>query len=144
MYNFDEFSKTNLIIRYYQNKFRDSPRIKLPIKKQPRNGVVFLLILCSFCDFGNLAERLRVANCNVGQHLAIQNNVGFLQTSDQAAVGNSIEPGCCVNSGDPQLAQFALAYAAVAECIPQSGEHGFISAAIQLAASEDVTFRTLQ
>jgi hypothetical protein len=70
----------------------------------------------------------------VGQHFAIQLDVGLSQIVNQATIGRAIRSGSCINADDPKTPEIALLVAS----IPVSIRHGlhptFISSPEQLMA----------
>ena len=84
-----------------------------------------------FCFCHNRSKCLRVADCDIGQHLAIELDIRLLERRHQLAVCRAVQAGRSVDAGDPQLAQIALAYAAVTSGVPQALEHGFVRSSEQ-------------
>ena len=69
---------------------------------------------------------------------------GFLQRGHQPAVGGAVQAGRGVDAGDPQLAQVALADAAIAGGVPQALQHGFVGALEQQVLRAALALRDLQ
>src|SRR3979409_2479245 len=63
---------------------------------------------------GKASERLGVADGDVGQHLAVELDLGQLQAVHQLAVAHALLAGGGVDALDPQAAELALAVLAVA------------------------------
>src|SRR3954454_25258158 len=63
---------------------------------------------------GKSAERLSVADGDVGQHVAVELDLGQAQTMHQLAVAHALLAGGGVDAVDPQAAELALAVLAVA------------------------------
>jgi len=61
-----------------------------------------LISYCSWLFIGLChysSKSLRFAHCQVGQHLAVERDIGLLQGGDQAAVGCAVQPGRRVECG---------------------------------------------
>jgi len=67
-----------------------------------------------FDDLDDLQKARLVRHRDLGQHLAVYVQVGQLQPVHERAVGEAGCPGRRVYTGDPQLAELALANLAVA------------------------------
>src|SRR4051812_19459234 len=65
-------------------------------------------------EVGDLAERGRVADREVGQDLAVDLDVSLLQARDELPVGDPILAGRGVDADDPELSHLALALLPVA------------------------------
>ena len=92
-----------------------------PAKPPPRAG---LLILCrvslhsskSFLgDFCEFRESFRVVDRYLGEHLPVDLDIGLLQSIDEPAVAQSVNPGRCVDPGDPELPEISLACPTVSD-----------------------------
>ena len=68
-----------------------------------------------FGFFDDRGERGRVENCQLGQALAIEFDAGLGAAVDELAVAEAVLAAGRVDADDPQLAELALAYAAIAE-----------------------------
>src|SRR4029077_20880651 len=68
----------------------------------------------AFGELGDLPKGRRIPDGQVGQDLAVDLDVGLLETGDEGAVGDAVLAGCRVDPDDPQLAHLALALFAVA------------------------------
>src|SRR5690606_9978279 len=98
-----------------------------------------LLCLCH-----NRGERLRVADCDICEHLAVEFDICLLHGRHQLAVSRAVQASRSVDAGDPQLAQIALAHAAITAGVPQALEHRFVRSSEQQMLRAALTFRDLQ
>ena len=57
---------------------------------------------------GQLGEASGIVHSDIGEHLAVQIDTGFLQTEHQLAVGQSVQTGCSIDAGDPQRAVLSI------------------------------------
>src|SRR5690606_27512209 len=64
--------------------------------------------------FQHLGEGLRVVHCEIRQDLAVERHVGLVEAAHHPRVRGSVDSGAGVDTGDPQTAEVALAFAAVA------------------------------
>ena len=76
-----------------------------------------------------------VADGQVGQNLTVEGDPGSLQAEYQPAVGETMQAGGGIDARDPQLAQVALARAAVAVSVPHALHQRFVRAAEQAMTS---------
>src|SRR5664279_4370613 len=58
-------------------------------------------------------EGIRLGHCQVGQHLAVDLDLGTVKTGDEPAVARPVEAGRRVDPLDPELAEVALTGTAV-------------------------------
>src|SRR5262249_23754046 len=70
----------------------------------------------------------------IREHLAIDLDVGFEQSIDQAAVGQAVQACSSVDTGNPQRAEFALLLAAIAVRVLAGLDDCLLGGAIDLAA----------
>src|SRR5690606_37855261 len=84
-------------------------------------------------------ERRLITHSQVGQCLAIQPNLGHLETVHEATVGQPVHPRGRVDARDPQTAEVALLVAAIAIGVPVRLHHGLVGAAEQLGACSPLT-----
>src|SRR4029079_17935003 len=78
----------------------------------------------------------------VGQHLAIDLDLGFLQAGHEGAVAHAQLPDGGVDAGDPERADHALLVAAVAVGVLPRLHHRFLGDAVDVAptAAETLVF----
>src|SRR5262249_49645238 len=86
-----------------------------------------------FHDFG---ERVRIGDGQVGERLAVQFDVGPLQTGDELAVAQAAHPASRVDARDPETAEIALACAPVAESVNAATDQGDNRLTMQMVAAE--------
>src|SRR5437899_8344692 len=70
-----------------------------------------------FHKLDNLVKGRRIVDCDLGQRLPIQLDVGVLQAADELAVAQATHPAGGVDADDPEPAEFALADPAVTESV---------------------------
>src|SRR5436190_14228232 len=75
---------------------------------------------------GESPERLGVADGYVGQDLPVQLDASQLEAVHELRVAHAIELGGCVDAGDPQTAEVALAVAAVTVRVGLRLDEGFL------------------
>ena len=91
-----------------------------------------------FYFLNDSAESLRIVNCQVGEHLAVDFDAGFVQVTHQLRVGEALQASSGIDTLDPQCAEVTLFVAAVTESIGQTflpcvfgyGPHVFTSAIV--------------
>lgn len=81
-----------------------------------------------------------VANRQVTEHLAIDLDIGQIQSVDQLAVGEASVARGGVDPRDPKPAHIATALAAVSVSIRQGLEHSLVSSLVQLAPGRALPF----
>lgn len=69
--------------------------------------------LFDFCSVCNGFESYWLIHCQFGEDFSVEGDVGFLEASDQAAVGGAVQVGAGVDAGIPELAEGSLAVFAV-------------------------------
>src|SRR5690606_16892383 len=79
-----------------------------------RDGRVDVLREGRLRDPDERRERRRVVDREVGEHTAVDRDLGGLEALDEAVVGKALGAGRGVDALDPQLAEVALARLAVA------------------------------
>src|SRR3954467_14798926 len=79
------------------------------------------------------AKRRLIADCQLGEHLAVDLDAGAGQTADEAAVGDVVLPAAGVDARDPELAEVALANAAVAIGVLPRAHHRLVGGLVGLA-----------
>lgn len=97
--------------------------------------------------FGNrdeLSKSLRVGNSKFSHHFAIDGNACFGQAADKFAVGNSVDSGRRVDTGNPQATEFAFFDASVAVCVLSRLQDGFIGFFKLFAPRAAITFGKLE
>src|SRR5689334_23007393 len=89
-------------------------------------------------------EAGRIVNGHFGQRLAIQTDFGLAETVDEFAVAEAALTASGVDADDPQLAELALADAAVAEGIDAGADQSFLGGAEHVAATTTIAFNLLE
>src|ERR687891_3009346 len=84
-------------------------------------------------DLGQLAERVGVADGEVGEHLPVDLDSALPEAGDQPAVAQAVDPGRRVDPGDPERAELGLLLPAVAVRVPHAALHGLLGGLVQLA-----------
>src|SRR5690625_1730002 len=87
----------------------------------------------SLLDYGT--ETGLVINCHISKHLAVQLDIGLVQTSDELAVVNTLLTACRIDTGNPQRAKYALACAQVTIRILAGLHDGLLGYAIDTTAT---------
>ena len=85
------------------------------------------------------AEGSRVVDGHVGQHLAVDVDLGLLQAGHELAVGDAAGRGRGVDAGDPELAEDALAGAAVTVGVLAGLHHRLLGDAEDVLAAAAVS-----
>ena len=75
-------------------------------------------------------EGRRVGHRHVGEDLAVELDLGELQAVHEGVVGEAVLAGAGVDAHDPQLAELALAHAAVAIGVLEAALDLFFGAAV--------------
>src|SRR4029078_8663500 len=91
-----------------------------------------------------LLETRSIFDGHVAQHLAVQQNLGFLQGIDEAAVGEAVRSGRCANPGDPQLPEVPLSILAARIRVLLSLVHRFRGGTKQPAFRAVLPFRQFE
>lgn len=68
---------------------------------------------------GQLGERAWIGYRQLGKNLAVQANIGLLQSMNELAVGKIVHTGGSIDSGDPKLSEIPFPRFSVPECIHQ-------------------------
>lgn len=89
-------------------------------------------------------EGLWIAHGQIGQHFAVEGDVGFLHHGDQTAIGCSVLSRRGVDAGNPQPPQIAFAQATIARGIPQALQHGLVGALEEQVLGTTLPFGELQ
>ena len=63
---------------------------------------------------GNGTKRIRIMHSDICQHFTVNGNICKIQTVDQTAVGQTVQPCGRVDASDPQCAKLALALPTIA------------------------------
>ena len=113
------------------------------ISQKHRKQVKKALLNLSLCGLDQRGKALRVINCHLGQHLAVQVDAGALETEHKLAVGQTVEACCRVDTGNPDTAELALALTAACVCRSQRAHHGLLSHAILLGTRSSVALSQL-
>jgi hypothetical protein len=77
---------------------------------------------------------------DVGQHFAVELDLGFLQAVGELAVSQAALTGCSVDTRNPQLAEDTFFGTAVTICILTGLHHRFFSDAEDITAATAETF----
>ena len=83
-------------------------------QKARRLSGLFLRLQRGLCLCRNLGKDGLVLDRDVGEHLAVNPDIGRLQALDEAVVGHALRAHGSVEAGDPESAEIALARLAVA------------------------------
>jgi len=81
--------------------------------------------LAAFCHLDQLGERGAIGHRQVGQHFAIERHSGVLEAGNESAIRQAVGPRARVDARDPQLAELALALAAVTVSIVERVQQTF-------------------
>ena len=93
---------------------------------------------------GQRGERRWIRDGEVGQNLPVDGNVGLFQAVYQTAVRETVKPGGCVDSNDPQRAEISLFLATVPVRIGKRAIDGVVRGAIKLASPSTIPACGLQ
>src|SRR6187397_1369709 len=96
------------------------------------------------CALGEHLERGRMIHSQVREALAIEADTGGLETVDELAVAQSVQPRGRVDAHDPHAAEIALLAAAAGVGIVQRLVDGLLGGLIQLALGGVEPLRALQ
>lgn len=97
-----------------------------------------------FCLGNHGSKCLGVADGEISEHLAVEQDICLAQAKDQLAVGKTILAGTSINPGYPQTAQVALAIFPVSRGVPHALEARFVRAADQAMPAAKLTFCKLE
>jgi len=67
-----------------------------------------VIYLDTFGDLNQLAEGGCIMPSKVGKGLAVDVDIGFVQTIDKLAVGHIVQTASGINSGNPQAAELSF------------------------------------
>lgn len=93
---------------------------------------------------GQRGERRWIRDGEVGQNLPVDGNVGLFQAVYQTAVRETVKPGGCIDSNDPQRAEISLFLTTVPVCIGKRAIDGVVRGAIKLASPSTIPACGLQ
>src|SRR5438128_3384915 len=96
-----------------------------------------------FHQVGDLVERGRIVNRDLGQRLPVQLDVGVLQAANELTVAQATHSAGGVDADDPQPAEFALADPAVTESVTPSPDERDQRLAVEVMAALAETLRQL-
>jgi len=68
----------------------------------------FFSRLCGACGLYKCFESLRAVDGKICHNLPVYVHIGLGKTTDQLAVGRSVQPSSCIDSGDPKRAKCPL------------------------------------
>ena len=95
-------------------------------------------------DLHQLRETGAVLHGDVGQHLAVDGDIGLLQTGNEAAVRQPVLAAGRIDAGDPQLAELPGARTAIPIRIIQRVQTSFAGFLPQAMARSALTLGKLQ
>ncbi len=98
------------------------------------------LCLSQLCQFTKDAG---IVDSNVGQHFAVDLDIGQLQAMNELAVIDTIDPGGRIDAGDPQATEVALAITSIAKSVKEGLEHGLIGTAEKAVLGAKLPFGEL-
>src|SRR5690606_1640161 len=90
--------------------------------------------------FHDAAKSRRVVDGQIGENLAVDLDLGLLQTVGELAVRQAASASTRIDTGDPQLAEHALASTAVAVGVLARLHHRLFGDAVDVAAAAAETF----
>src|SRR5882762_9563244 len=90
---------------------------------------------------GKASEGVCVADCDVSQDLAVELDPGELQPVYELRVRQPVDASGCVDPGDPQAPEIALAVATVAVAVLVGLEHRLLGGAVVPARIAVVALR---
>ena len=86
----------------------------------------------------------KVANSQVGKHLAVDGHAGLVKPGHELAVGRAAQTRRGVDANNPQAAKIALAVAAVTIGVPHRMHAGFISPSVEQVLAALLTLGELE
>jgi hypothetical protein len=95
-------------------------------------------------EFKNLIERRHIVDGQIGQHLPVQLNVGFLFSMDKPAVVEAAHASGGIDARDPQTPEIALFLPPVRPAEPSSLSQGLFGGFVQFAPSTVKAFGGFQ
>src|SRR5579875_649174 len=81
---------------------------------------------------------------HLGQHLAVNLDIGVVDSVHEPAIRDAIHARCCVDARDPETTHIALAIAAVTVHIRQRTHDGLVRGAEEPPACATMAFGQLQ
>jgi hypothetical protein len=90
-------------------------------------------------DLSNRSKRGLVSHREIGQHFAINLDVGSLQPLDEAAVRDAIHTRGCVDPDDPKSAEIALSRLAVSVGVRKRSHERLMGTLVKPVVSAAVT-----
>jgi len=93
-----------------------------------------------FSLFSDSAESSRIMNSNIGQHLAVQVDLGSFQSVNKSAVGQAMQTSRRINARNPQSTELALTLATVTISILTGFDYSLFGGTVKLATGTVVTF----
>lgn len=114
----------------------------LPVPKinRARSGFGVGLVELGLCLIGQCLESVHVMNGNVREDLAINGNAGLVEAVDKASIGEAAIACCRVDALDPEGAEIAFLYLAVAVSILTGLLDGLIGCAEGVLATAVIAF----
>ena len=118
-------------------------------KKRSRGNAFFLLSLeilreRGFRLFDDRVERGGVADGELAEILAVDDDLRFFQTGDEAAIRDAERTARGVDAHDPKLAEFAFAIAAMVVGVAIGAIDGVLSVAEATGLQPEKAFRLFQ
>lgn len=103
-----------------------------------------MLRQCSFGFLDNRSKGTLLVYSQVSQNLTVDFDVGLFQTSNKAAVGQTVDTGSSVDTCNPQSAELTLTLTTVTVRILTSFDDSLFGYTEHTAASTVVTFGLFQ
>ena len=93
------------------------------------------------CCSANRVKASGVVDRHLGQHLAVQLDVGPLQSIDELTVAEAAHPTGGIDADNPQAAEVAFSHATIAERINACSQESLFDSAEQIVASAAIALR---
>lgn len=81
-----------------------------------------------------------MTDSHIRQHFAIKADLGLFEAVNQATVGQPINSGSGVDSGDPQAAQITFPCSPIPVFVPETLQHGFVGPAVETTPGAVIAF----
>src|SRR6266487_3947721 len=100
-------------------------------------------LLVVLCDVSQSAEGVCVTHREIGEHLPVDLHAALPEPRHESAIAHAVEPGRCVDPGDPERAELALLLAPVAVGVPHGAFGGLLGCLVELAQAAARALRGL-
>lgn len=97
-----------------------------------------------FCDRGDRVETGWVVHGQIGENLAIDDDFGLAETSDESGIRQTNEAGRSIDPNNPQAAKFTLFSGSVAGGVVECTLHGLIRPLVTILPPTSVPFGQLE